>query len=231
MEMKSKQNIRHSHQGFTMVELLVAMAVALLALGAIYSTFLNQHKSYRIQEETAEMQQNLRAAMLYMEREIRMAGCDPAGTANAGIITAKATSIRFTEDVTGNTPGSDPDGAADDPNEDITYSLIGTNLVKNTGGGNQMVAQNIDAIDFVYLDGSSSPNVLNPLGGDVPAGNEDQIRSLEITIVARTNDPLLPSSNSIAYLNQRGTEILATKNDNVSRRRLTTWIKFRNLGL
>ncbi|MEJ2656234.1 MAG: prepilin-type N-terminal cleavage/methylation domain-containing protein [Desulfobacterales bacterium] len=121
--MKSRQNITYSCQGFTMVELLVAMAVALLAIGAIYSTFLNQYKSYRIQEETAEMQQNLRIAMLYMEREIRMAGCDPIGTANAGIVKAERTLIRFTEDVRGNSPGSDPDGAIDDPNEDITYAL------------------------------------------------------------------------------------------------------------
>ncbi|MEJ2656233.1 MAG: hypothetical protein P8012_03440 [Desulfobacterales bacterium] len=103
--------------------------------------------------------------------------------------------------------------------------------MKNTGSGNQMVAQNIDAVDFVYLDGSSPPNVLNPGGGDVPAANLGQIRSVEITIVARTNDPLLPSANGMAYLNQRGTKILAPQNDHVGRRRLTTWIKCRNLGL
>ena len=94
-----------------------------------------------------------------------------------------------------------------------------------------MVAQNIDAVDFVYLDGSSPPNVLNPGGGDVPAAKINQIRSVEITIVARTSDPLLPSKNSKAYLNQRGTKILLPQNDNVSRRRLTTWIKCRNLGI
>ena len=176
----TRQKCRHANRGFTIVELLVAMVVALLAMEAIYSTFLNQHRSYRIQEETAEMQQNLRAAMLYMEREIRMAGCDPMGTADAGIIKAERTLIRFTEDVRGNSSGSDPDGNTDDPNEDITYSLKGKNLVKNTGGGNHVVAQNIDAIDFVYLDGSSPPHVLNDplIDGDVPSANMNQIRSV-----------------------------------------------------
>jgi type IV pilus assembly protein PilW len=233
MEETSKQRFSHSNQGFSMVELLVAMVVALLALEAIYSTFLNQHRSYRIQEETAEMQQNLRAAMLYMEREIRMAGCDPIGTADARIIKAERTRIRFTEDVRGNSSGSDPDGNADDPNEDITYSLKGKNLVKNTGGGNHVVAQNIDAIDFVYLDGSSPPHELNDplIGGDVPPGKINQIRSVEITIVARTTNPLLSSKNGRVYLNQRGTKILPPQNDNVARRRLTTWIKCLNLGI
>ena len=231
MEMKLKQKLRLSNQGFTMVELLIAMAVALLAMAGIYSTFLNQHKSYVVQGETAAMHQNIRSAMFYMQREIRMAGCDPIGSANARIITANATSINFTEDVIGNTPGSDSDGATDDPNENITYALNANNLVRDTGGGNQMVAQNIDALDFVYLDGSSPPNVLNPGGGNVPVASLDQIRSVEVTIVARTSTITLASKNNNAYFNQRGTQILAPQNDNFSRRRLTTWIKCRNLGI
>ena len=228
-----RQECRHSDRGFTIVELLVAMVVALLAMEAIYSTFLNQHRSYLIQEETVEMQQNLRAAMLYMEREIRMAGCDPVGTADAGIIKAERTLIRFTEDVRGNSSDSDPDGNTDDPNEDITYSLKGKNLVKNTGGGNHVVAQNIDAVDFVYLDGSSPPHVLNDpiIDGDVPADKITQIKSVEITIVARISHPLLPYRNNSVYLNRQGTMILPRQNDHVSRRCLTTRIKCRNLGI
>jgi type IV pilus assembly protein PilW len=229
--MKWKQNFRHSNQGFTLVELMVAMVVSLLALGAIYSTFLNQQKSYVVQGETAAMHQNIRAAMFYLQREIRMAGCDPTGNASAGIVTADATSINFTEDVRGDLAGSDSDGATDDPNEIITYALSANNLVRNTGGGNQMVAQNIDAIDFVYLDGSS--NVLNPGGINIPAGSLilDQIRSVEVTIVARTGRNTLASKNNNAYFNQRGFQILAPQNDNFSRRRLTAWIKCRNLGI
>ncbi|MDH3875088.1 MAG: prepilin-type N-terminal cleavage/methylation domain-containing protein [Desulfobacteraceae bacterium] len=240
--MQSRQNLSYSNQGFTMIELLVAMVVALLALGAIYSTFLNQQKSYVVQGETAAMHQNIRAAMFYMQREIRMAGCDPNGSAGAAIITAGATSINFTEDVIGNTPGSDSDGATDDPDENITYALDANKNLVRTDPVNppvvppalpvpQTVAQNIDAIDFVYLDGASPPNVLNPGGIDVPAGNEGQIRSVEITIVARTDRNTLASKNNNAYFNQRGMQILAPQDDNFSRQRLTTSIKCRNLGL
>jgi type IV pilus assembly protein PilW len=245
MEMKHGQkhiSLRCSNQGFTMIELLVAMVVALLALGAIYSTFLNQQKSYVVQGETAAMHQNIRAAMFYLQREIRMAGCDPTGSAGSAIITAGATSINFTEDVIGNTPGSDSDGMTDDPDENITYALNANNNLVRTDPVNppvvppalpvpQMVAQNIDAIDFVYLDGASPPNVLNPGGINVPAGSLDQIRSVEITIVARTGRNTLASKNNNAYFNQRGMQILAPQNDNFSRRRLTAWIKCRNLGI
>ena len=231
MEMKLKQNFRHPNRGFTIVELLIAMVVSLLALGAIYSTFLNQHKSYVVQEETSAMNQNLRIALFYVQREIRMAGCDPTGNANAKIITASATSINFTEDVRGDLDESDSDGDTDDANEDITYRLKANNLVKNTGGGNQMVVQNIDALDFVYLDGSSPPKVLNPGGSSVPDESLDQIRSVEVTMVARTDRSTLASQNNNAYFNQRGWQILGPQNDNFSRRRLTVWIKCRNLGI
>jgi hypothetical protein len=130
-----------------------------------------------------------------------------------------------------------------DLNEDITYSLDGNrNLIRTIryidgGGANvvvpSMVAQNIDAIDFVYLDGSSPPNVLNDYSGTgaVPAGSEGQIRSVEITIVARTGNNTLATQNNNSYLNQRGRQILGPQGDNVSRSRLTYSIKCRNLGL
>lgn len=218
-------------QGFTIVELLVALVVSLLALGTIYSTFLNQHKSYVVQEETAVMNQNLRIALFYMQREIRMAGCDPTGKADAKIIAANATSINFTEDVRGSLAKSDPDGDTNDANENIIYCLKANNLVKNTGGGNQMVVQNIDALDFVYLDGSSPPNVLNPGGSSVPIKSLDKIRSVEVTLVARTDRITLASKNNNTYFNQRGLQILAPQNDNFSRRCLTVRINFRNFGL
>ena len=226
-----EKKFRNPIKGFTIVELLIGMVVALLALGAIYSTFLNQHKSYVVQEETAVMNQNLRIALFYMQREIRMAGCDPTGNADARIITANATSINFTEDVRGDHDESDPDGDTDDANESITYCLKADNLVKNTGGGNQLVVPNIDAIDFVYLDGSFPPNVLNPGGSSVPNESLDQIRTVEVTMVARTDRSTLASPNNNAYSNKRGWQILAPQHDNFSRRCLTVRINCRNLGL
>ncbi|MBW2157788.1 MAG: prepilin-type N-terminal cleavage/methylation domain-containing protein, partial [Deltaproteobacteria bacterium] len=61
--MTLKQTLRHprlSNQGVTLIELMIAMTIFLLVLGAIYSTFQSQHKSYLMQEEVAAMQQNMR---------------------------------------------------------------------------------------------------------------------------------------------------------------------------
>jgi type IV pilus assembly protein PilW len=225
------------NQGFTMIELMIAMVVSLLALAAIYSTFLAQHRSYQVQSETADMQQNIRAAVYYMQREIRMAGSDPFKAGGIGIQTADSNRIIFTEDINGGAANTVPDGFTTGDGENITYRLSGTDLIRNdanSGLGDQIVARNIDAINFVYLDDSSPPNVLNTgsLPNSVPAANMGQIRSVEITIVAGTDHPLLyGNKNFNSYVNQQGTQILAPKNDNVSRRRLTTLIHCRNLGL
>ena len=221
--MKAKTKRSLNEQGFTIIELLVSMAVFLLAIGAIYSTFQAQHKSYLMQQEVAAMQQNLRAAMFYMQREIRMAGCDPLGTAGAGIVTKNSDSISFTEDVRGDSAGSDPDGALDDPNEDITYNLDdsdGDGVDDELDRNNQTVAQNIDALNFVYLDANGIETAVLA-----------DIRSVEITIVARISRPLRDSPNNREYFNQRNTQILSAQGDRYSRKRLTSAIKCRNLGL
>jgi type IV pilus assembly protein PilW len=223
MGMMQKQTFRLprvSNQGLTLIELMIGMTIFLVVLGGIYSTFRSQHKSYLMQEEVAAMQQNIRTAMFYMTKEIRMAGCDPTGNAGAGIDTANANSISFTEDIRGDSDGSDPDGATNDPNENIAYALSGNNLVRNTGGGNQVVAENIDALDFVYLDadGNSTTTLAD-------------IRSVEITIVARTGRALRVTKDNNLYYNQQGTQILGAQNDNFSRKSMTTFIKCRNLGI
>ncbi len=92
------QKRRLNDQGFTIAELIIAMAMSLIVMGAIYSLFQTQQKSYIHQERVATVQQNLRAAMFMMEREIRMAGYDPTRFANAGIdeATSGSATLRFT---------------------------------------------------------------------------------------------------------------------------------------
>jgi Tfp pilus assembly protein PilW len=221
--------------------------VSLLAMAAIMSTFLAQHRSYQVQTEASDMQQNIRAAMYYMQREIRMVGSNPFKSlplANFGIIAAGRSSITFTEDVRGPAAGTPavqmaPDGDAGDPDENITYTLNGTNLQRtdNTAvpPNPQTVAQNINWLDFVYLDANSNVIAFD-VTGFVPAANINQIRSVEITIVAQTNDPLLSGiQNNNVYWNQRqgmtGAQSFGPAGDYVSRRRLTTKIYCRNLDL
>ena len=69
------QNFRENwERGFTLIELLIAMAIALVVITSIASAFISQRKTYAVQEQISEMQQNARAAMDIMSREIRITG-------------------------------------------------------------------------------------------------------------------------------------------------------------
>jgi len=108
--------------GFTLVELLVAMAVSSIVASSIFMAYKAQQISYVNQEQVAVMQQNLRAAMYFMERELRMAGFDETGSAGAGIQTAGPNSIRFAMDTTGGESDgidNDEDGIVDEDSDGI----------------------------------------------------------------------------------------------------------------
>ena len=59
------QNALHN-QGFSVVELLVAIVISMIVVAAIYSTYHTHQKSYIVQTEVATMHRHLRAAMAHM---------------------------------------------------------------------------------------------------------------------------------------------------------------------
>ena len=69
-------------KGFTLVELLVAMALGLLVVGAMASLFKTSLNASMLVTQRAETQQNMRAAIDLMVKDISMAG---AGLPSGGI--------------------------------------------------------------------------------------------------------------------------------------------------
>ena len=82
---------RHKHSwrfnqqqcGFTMVELLVAMAIGLFLVGGVFQLFVANKQSSRIQNNLSHVQENGRFAVSELARVIRMTGLksDPTDTA------------------------------------------------------------------------------------------------------------------------------------------------------
>jgi prepilin-type N-terminal cleavage/methylation domain-containing protein len=244
--MNSQTGTTINNKGFTITELLVAMALSAVVMASIGYVYYTQQKTYIAQEQIAATQQNLRSALFFLEREIRMAGCNPSQstTITVGILTANNNSITFDSDAGGgDTDGvdNDKDGSTDEADEafysdgtadgNVTFSLgdgdgDGDNDLLRNGN---LIAENIDALDFVYLSRASPPVVLNPGGGNVSAANRSLIRSVEVTVVARAERADPGYIDSTDYRNQRNMVILAAPNDNFRRRQIDTTIKCRNL--
>ena len=142
--------------GFTLVELLVTLALSSIVLTLMYQVYNSQLKSHQTQQEFVEMQQNLRASLYLMERGIRMAGHGPnGGVADPAITTAQVDNIAFAMDISGGTTLDPSDGDTADPGEQLNYYLAG-DLIRNASDGNgdqTILAQNdIQDIRFVYKD-------------------------------------------------------------------------------
>jgi type IV pilus assembly protein PilW len=155
-----KINISSGSCGFSLVELLVAMAIALVVMAGVFQVYVTQQDTYLLQEQVAEMQQNARTARYIMTREIRMAGYDPTGLADAGFVSAYSDSIRFTMDIIAE------DGTITVPGDDITYSVsTDAELQRNEGSGDLAVAENIEAIGFAYAFDADSNGSIDTSGG------------------------------------------------------------------
>jgi len=206
---------------FTLIEILVALALTSIVMTGIMAAYVSQLKTHITQQTIVEMQQNLRSAMQHMEKEIRMAGYDdPNKTSVAGLTTVLANTFGFTMDL-------NDDGDVTDPNETVRYTIAANTsgiqcLMRNTGGGNIPVAENIEVLNFVYLDRFR-----------VPTNVEMDVRSVQITIVAkssRVNPGFFNiQTDNQGYRNQQGAVVLPAMNDTFRRMAVTTDIKCRNL--
>jgi type IV pilus assembly protein PilW len=149
--------------GFTLIEIMVALTISGLLMAAMYQTFSSQQKSYVIQEDVASMQQTIRGAMMMLTNDIRMAGYDSQLTDNFGIVDIRPrdianavdtgltgrSSIQVTEDL-------DDDGliGAGETIQYSVYDFIATDrnldLARDSGSGRRLVAENIQGFGLAF---------------------------------------------------------------------------------
>ncbi len=162
------QRGRARQRGFTLVELLVAMAVSSIVLGTIVVFFTLQNRSYTRDTATADLQQVVRAAIDFMSDNIRMAGLDPLQTGDFGIEAAGADGITFTADL-------DMNGQIDVSNsERIAYALNGNQVQQTVGAVTEPLVDNVTNIAFTYRDAS-----------DLVTADQAAIRTVQIALTVQ----------------------------------------------
>lgn len=178
-------SVQNREHGFTLTELLIAMAISGIVLGSLAGTFIILRKSFEVQEQITEMVQTARASIDMITREVKMAGYDPTG----GIamqrsdptkehfvgIPYAANKLQIISDL-------DSDGSTTGPNENITYAYYdATDQIKRkTGKGYfQPFAENIKEFKFDYLEADGTTKVTT-------TADTGKIRQIKITITSRT---------------------------------------------
>lgn len=246
--MKTNTLLTSDCRGFTLIEIMVAVVIFGIVSSAIYATFHSQQKTYIAQEKIVEMQQNSRAAMFFMERDVRMMGYDPTEKADSGKNSSgigRIAELRFAYD-------DDGDGTIQN-DEYIRYALkhMGGSdieddglagatrccLARETGmgasaSGLQPVAENVEALEFVYHFNDGTTDTACATQTD-----RENIRSIDVSILVRTNTIIHGYRDSKKYYPASNPErsdsgtIWGPFNDSYRRRLMTSNIKCRNMGL
>jgi len=232
-----------SSAGFTLVELMVAMILGLLAAGLFYRSYGVLAGAAGQQDQLVEQGHNLRVGINQLARDLRMAGYNPlwSGGVETGFLVAEADTLRFTRDLDG-------DAAISADYEDVSYRLSGPGANgafslqrQDFNGATDAIVDNVDALNFVYLDGHGAP-LSQPVDGRMaitapPVTDYDQIRMVEITMVVRTTNEDYSYLDNICYRNNRDSDgdgmndvVLSPRGDHFRRRAVTALVKPRNLG-
>jgi prepilin-type N-terminal cleavage/methylation domain-containing protein len=180
--------------GFTMIEVLVAMGLALALLTTVYGVFRAQSHSVKGQESRMEAHEYAMSVLDTIIREIRNTGYFPSGTAcgspanTAGIVAATAQSFRLTYD-------ADGDGVCE---QDVSFTYDATNMdiLRN---GSTLTDGNATDIQFTYYPQQSSSTPPPPFCFSVgtPSGCSGTLASnlsavqkisISITVRAKSND-------------------------------------------
>ena len=156
--------------GFTLVELMVAMSIFLLILVGIFQVFDPSRNAYQVSERKLDVQQNARVAMDRMARQIRMTGYFPENIDNnpandlsnpIQIATESAFSVAGDLDNTG--ASSAYTFCLDSQGLKRIQGAIGNAAAYNCANGTVM-AESVTALSFAYFDSANNP-VPNPPTG------------------------------------------------------------------
>ena len=194
---KTRHGIENSHGcvlkasvGFTMVEMMMVLAIISIAFGTIYKSFEHLNRSTTTENVKAGIQQGVRIAVDFMVQDIRLAGLNPQGTPDIGFKENLPDKIQFTMD-------ANFDGDDDDTFEDITYELISADgtLVQTNHLGPEVLVDNVSNLNFTYLDideqttmdRSEIRSVIISLTMSRPAGRDGEISRTYTTQVRCRN--------------------------------------------
>lgn len=163
-------------KGVTLIELLVVLVISAIVIGGIYKVIIAQTRAYTVQDQVAEVQQDVRGAMEMMVRDIRMAGFQTNNFSNAAITNSPILTPLNNTSITVNYEYISSAGATaayavayawPGPGGDLTRTLS----VNGVNGTPETLLSNVTNLNFSYgvdANGDGIIDNIDPLSGIVP---------------------------------------------------------------
>jgi len=158
--------------GFTVTELVLALAIMMMVMASMVSLLIGLNRAYTAQNVAAGVQQVTRTGINILTRSVRMAGFNPLKINQIGMLEASVNKIRFQRDTNGS--GTIETGQ----NEDVAYLLNDNHqLIRQKDGNsrsNKSLVDHVNDLTFKYFDRD-----------DEETSILDDIHTVEISLTVR----------------------------------------------
>jgi len=201
----------HSAIGLTLLEVLVAIAIAGLFSTALYGFYRLHASVLKAEEIRISMQENSRLAIDFLIRELRVAGARPVrngpcdGFERLTIADRRRVTIQY--DFRGNSPNAPPDGCPDDPNERIAYTYESSDQILKRGTGSGAPQPFINDVPpggfllrYFDRDGSELAPPLDETGRALVHSMRVTVRTSKTSPDPRATEPIASELSSTIFL-------------------------------
>jgi Tfp pilus assembly protein PilW len=179
-----------NNKGITLIELLVGLVTAAIALAGVYRVFISQTKTYAVQDQVVEVQQNVRSAMEIMLRDLRMTGFDddhPASVAaNITVPTPIVTPVQTNSITVSYEYCNRSTWPPTFELHQVAYAVNGSSQLTRTltiNGGvanTEVLLDNVNALTFTYGVDRNNDGVMDDQNGDSITDNNDWIAAAAV---------------------------------------------------
>jgi type IV pilus assembly protein PilW len=248
---KRNSTINVGCRGFTLIEVLIALALTGLVMAAVYGIYLANIQAVVVDEQRVELQQGQRFGIDFMMRELRHAGYDLAESGNPTIVAAGSNYIYFTAD-------HNNDGVLDDAGEHIVFCVYNDALgFKSLGyfATDSAANLNIAAMDgnndgeaeLTHTHSLPSHQAITTIeelefnyhllsGGQTTTPTQDgvdldTIREIDISLLGRAVNADNKYTSAAQSFTTASGVVWAGFNDNFRRMLLVSSVRLRNMGL
>ncbi|MDT8385067.1 MAG: PilW family protein [Gammaproteobacteria bacterium] len=244
-------------QGFTLVEIMVALTIGLLMMAGILQITLANKESSRLQRNMGFVQENIRNAMEFLARDVRMAGHyidnNPAGrilTPPAPFINVSAATTVTTAPLTadGGTNNNDQITLTRESNFDclgqatpadangnnfaINHYFIANQRLMCRGNGSaaaQPLVEGVESLQILYGENTDNdPRSANRYVRPEQVANMANVVSLRIGMRFISREAVRQAAGTNQYALLDATPFIPAANDRLLRREITTTVSLRN---
>ena len=157
-----------------LADLLVAVAVLGLVLSANFVLLHQGQRAYQTGAARVESQQTARIALTRIVRDLRTAGSAPLAPTFPAISVAEPARLVLHRDWNG-------DGVIAGPRETVTWTLDGTILRRDAGGGAQPIINGARSLSLSYYDADGALTTV-----------ADDVRAIGISLTTEPVDVVAP---------------------------------------